>query len=267
MASADEIASMTVTKLVTNSSYKAMIKELFVELMDPFVKEVKDLKDEVEKLKGDVLDLQSDNKKLLKANKKYEKRIKGMEVMDFERKLDMIDLDQRKYKNSIMVTGIQEQNEEDAGKEDTDKVIADLIKDKLDIEVSVGDISSSHRAKQQEQTKRKKAGPRPIFVDFTRYSVRRRVIQARRKLKGSGVGISEVLSPGRKELLEETQRLVDHFSQAKACWTWEGIVRMIIMEDGATAERRVNVNSYRDVNYWAGKFGYRPDGFSDDEEK
>ena len=37
MTSADNIASMTVAKLVNNSDYKEMIKDIFAELMTPFI--------------------------------------------------------------------------------------------------------------------------------------------------------------------------------------------------------------------------------------
>ena len=267
ISSADEIASVTVTKLVSNPNYRSMIKDVFGELMNPFVTAVTELKDEVEKLKGDVLDLQCENKKLLKANRKAEKRFKVLEKCDYERRLISIDLEQRGLRKSIMITGVPEPAAVSGEVEDTDKVVTELIKEKLDINIQETDISSSHRTKQESTDKRRKLGPRPIYVDFTRYSVRKKVIQGRRKLKGTRIGISEVLTEGRKQLLRRVQGLVDHFDQCRACWTWDGVIHMSILEQGETKERRVTIKDHHDINYWGNKFGYPEDKSSSDEEE
>ena len=270
MTSADDIASMTVAKLVNNSDYKEMIKDIFAELMTPFITKVTNLEGEVEKLRGEVLELENVNKKLKKANKKHEKRIQTLESNDYDRGLDMIDMDQRMYRNSVIITGVPEPATASEEEENIEKVVTDLIKDKLDIDITEADIDKSVRFKQQQDTtKRRKAATRPIFVDFTRYNVRKKVIKARRKLKGTGMGIAENLSAGRQELLQGAQRLVDHFDEVRACWTWDGIVRISILEQGDTKEKRVKIMSYRDLNYWGNKFGNAPksDSSSDEEEK
>ena len=69
-ASADAIADKTVAKIVSNTNYRAMFKDLFAELMDPFIGEVKGLKTEIEKLRGEVLDLHKINKNLLRKMRK-----------------------------------------------------------------------------------------------------------------------------------------------------------------------------------------------------
>ena len=57
----------------------------------------------------------------------------------------------------------------------TDKVVVDLVRDKLGLEQKEEDINLSYRAKHTNQ--RNKHEPRPIYVGFTGLSVRRKIIQ------------------------------------------------------------------------------------------
>ena len=107
-----------------------------------------------------------------------------------------------------MITGMPEKakagsTETETAKPDpevTDKIGVDLVGDKLGIELKEEGINLSYRAK--HANKRNKHEPRPIYVGFTRLSVRRKIISARRKLKGTGQGIQEVFCYGRAQLLQ-----------------------------------------------------------------
>ena len=270
-ASADAIADKTVAKIVSNTNCRAMFKDLFAELMGPFLGEVKGLKTEVEKLRGEVLDLHKINKKLTKENEKKEQRITALEESDRLNRLSLIDNEQKRMNNYLMITGVPEKAKADntdseTAKPDpevTDKVVVDLVRDKLGIELKEEDINLSYRAK--HANKRNKHGPRPIYVGFTRLSVRRKIISARRKLKDTGLGIQEVLCYGRAQVLQYSQKLVNDFDQAKACWSWDGMIYVLVNEGKEhSIDKKIPIRTFRDIDKLAKKLGFKPT--SEDEE-
>ena len=148
-ASADVIADKTIAKIVSDTNCRAMFKDLFAELMGPFITEVKGLKTQVEKLRGEVLDLHKVNKKLAKENEKKEQRIAALEESDRFNRLSLIDMQQSNMNNYLMITGVPEKakadnNDSDTAWQDlelTDKVVIDMVRDKLGIELKEEDIS------------------------------------------------------------------------------------------------------------------------------
>ena len=124
-------------------------------------------------------------------------------------------------------------------------------------------INVSYRAK--HANKRNKHEPRPIYVGFTRLSVRRKVISARRKLKDTGLGIQEVLCYGRAQLLQYSQKLVNDFDQAKACWSWDGMIYVLVNEGKEhSIDMKIPIRTFRDIDKRAKKLGFKPT--SEDEE-
>ena len=261
-ASADVIADKTVSKIVSDMSCRAMFKDLFAELMGPFISEVKGLKTEVEKLRGEVLDLHKINKKLTKENERKEQRIEALEESDRLNRLSLIDMQQTNMNSYLMITGVPEKaksDNTDSERHDpelTDKVVIDLVRDKLGLELKEEDINHSYRAK--HASKRNKSDPRPIHVGFTRLSVRRKVIQERRKLKGTGLGIQEVLCYGKSQLLHYSQKLVNDFDQAKATWSWNGLIYILVNEGKeVSVDKKIHIRTFRDIDNLAKKFGFK----------
>ena len=82
--------------------------------------------------------------------------------------------------------GVEEQ-------ENTDNVVLNVIKEHLDVELSVKDVDRSHRiGKSNSKSKR-----RLIIVKFINYNDRREIFNNKRRLKGTGVSITESLTTGR----------------------------------------------------------------------
>ena len=65
-------------------------------------------------------------------------------------------------------------------------MVASFIKDKMDIDLSVNDIDRIHRIGKPSPRK-----IRPIIVKFVRYNDRRKVFSNKKKLKNSGISITE----------------------------------------------------------------------------
>ena len=113
---------------------------------------------------------------------KINERIEGL-----ENKIDR--QEQYSRRNCILIHGIAENKEEN-----TDQQAIDFINDSLDIKINEIDIDRSHRIGRYDKAKKK---ARPIIVKFARYSVRGRVFQEKRKLKGTGESITESLTTKR----------------------------------------------------------------------
>ena len=87
--------------------------------------------------------------------------------------------------------GVEEQ-------ENTDNIVLNVIKEHLDVELSVKDVDRSHRiGKSNSKSKRKL-----IIVKFINYNDRREIFNNKRRLKGTGVSISESLTTGRMRQLK-----------------------------------------------------------------
>ena len=87
--------------------------------------------------------------------------------------------------------GVEEQ-------ENTDNIVLNVIKEHLDVELSVKDMDRSHRiGKSNSKSKRKL-----IIVKFINYNDRREIFNNKRRLKGTGVSISESLTTGRMRQLK-----------------------------------------------------------------
>ena len=108
-------------------------------------------------------------------------------IEELESKIDC--QEQYSRRNCILIHGIAENKEEN-----TDQQAIDFINDSLDIKINEIDIDRSHRIGRYDKAKKK---ARPIIVKFARYSVRGRVFQEKRKLKGTGESITESLTTKR----------------------------------------------------------------------
>jgi hypothetical protein len=130
-----------------------------------------------------------------------------------ERQAERIDsLEQYTRRNALRVYGVPEP--EKGQREDTDKVLCEVFRQKMGVEVTAGEICRSHRltSRQPHNQRRDETGdggrayPRPIIVKFSSYNVRRSVFRQKRKLKGSGIVIREDLTARNVKALKMAQK-------------------------------------------------------------
>ena len=89
--------------------------------------------------------------------------------------------------------GVEEQEQEN-----TDNIVLNVIKEHLDKELSVKDLDRSHRiGKRNSNSKR-----RPIMVKFISYNNRREIFNDKKRIKGTGVSITESLTAERMRQLK-----------------------------------------------------------------
>lgn len=134
-----------------------------------------------------------------------------------ERHANEIDsLEQYSRRNCLVLHGVKEKENED-----TDDLFIKTVKKHLGIEVKIRDLDRSHRI----GPKRTDGSGRPIIIKFARYLVRANVFREKRKLKNTGLLISESLTKKRVALLNEAR---DKYGKTNV-WSSDG--EIIVLKD------------------------------------
>ncbi|KAB0802302.1 hypothetical protein PPYR_04488 [Photinus pyralis] len=142
-----------------------------------------------------------------------------------EEKLD--DLEQYVRRNNLRIFGVKE-----AVGEDTDQIVIALIKNKLNIDISLNDLERSHRV-----------GPkvsqfaRPIIVKFCSYRKRAEVFGNKKLLKKTGFVIREDLTKRRYKLVQSAQ---EKYGKNNV-WTADG--KIVIKKSDNTVSYISNANN------------------------
>ena len=131
-----------------------------------------------------------------KKEGEMEKRIKKLNgtVSKIKERIEELESEidrQEQYsrRNCILIHGIAEKKVKN-----TDQQEINFINDNSDIKIGKIFIDRFHRIGRYDKA-RKKA--RPIIVKFARFNVRGRVFREKRKLKGTGISITESLTTKR----------------------------------------------------------------------
>ena len=125
------------------------------------------------------------------------------------------DIEQRGRNDCLVIHGISESQNED-----TNVLVCDLLKDKLGIDLVVDDLKRSHRLgppRNQRSTRSTREKPRPIIIRFVHFHKRHKVFRSKRKLKSTGITITESSKSLRYSLYKES---VKKFGNS--VWTSEG---------------------------------------------
>jgi len=142
-----------------------------------------------------------------------------------DRNADGIDsLEQYSRRNCVVLHGVPEKE-----KEDTDQLFINKIQEHLGVEVKVRDIDRSHRL----GAKRSDGSGRAIIVKFARYNVRARVFREKRKLKSTGLMLTESLTKKRVAMLNAAR---DKFGKMNV-WSSDGEIMVL------KGEQKVNVRN------------------------
>lgn len=84
-------------------------------------------------------------------------------------------------------------------------------------------------------------------MKFARYNVRQRFMKNRKQLKGSRVGVQDLLAPFTQHLFKRARDLVEQSRHVTAAWTWDGKVMVnVIYANDKT--RKVHITSQTDLH-------------------
>ena len=141
-----------------------------------------------------------------KDSAEKEKLIKDLreEVSSFKNehkqlKSDVENQEQCSRRNCLLVHGIPEEQGES-----TDSIILNVINEHLEEELTEDDIERIHRVGKPKQNKRTR---RPIITKFVQYNCRRRIFLIK-KIKNTGISITESLTAKRMEMLNKAKEHV-----------------------------------------------------------
>ena len=151
---------------------------------------------------------------------KRDETIQQLQRQVDETQAQLEDLEQYSRRNCLLVHGIPESSQED-----TNAVIRELAKDKLEQDISPLDIDRSHRLGQRGKKDAKgRQLHRPIIIKFSRYSTRSQFYDARKRLKGSKMFIHENLTAKRQKWLHDTRR--KYPAPNNKVWSQDGRIKI-----------------------------------------
>lgn len=131
-------------------------------------------------------------------------------------------------RNCLLFHGILEQPHED-----TAKIVLDMLKDKGigAQEITYQQVSRSHRLGPARPNRQ---NPRPIIVRFTTYNARDVIFKEKKKLKGTGMTITEQLTGTRMKIMKAAKEAFG----MRNVWSTDGSV--VVLHEG----RKNKVNTH-----------------------
>lgn len=257
-----DFAKDVVTELLRSEEFKCTFKQLVSETLDEqftklnvkidamkmdFDEKIDKLRTEcnesIEKLKGEVHDVSVDHSKLEEETTELEAKVNtniGNVNMNYYK---IMDLKQDSLKNTVQITGVPEtavKKDQETGRatqEDTEKVVMDVLS-QTGVELENQDIDFARRIKKPKHLQNT-ATPRPIEVKFTRRSTKQKIIQKRRLLKGTGIGVHEQLCYQNQVIYNEARKLEKSMDKIKAVWIWDCTVVLLTEVQGLKTKYRV----------------------------
>ena len=191
----------------------------FLELIETHVESrLSDMRKSIEKQEGRIFDLEIADDRKQHEIKHLQVTVEQQtnQIQDLSWKLDQ--QEQYSRRNCLLFFGHDE-----SADENTDDVILQLAKEKLQVDLTRNDIERSHRTGSKSKHKSTNT-PRPIIAKFNTYRKRQEVISARRKLAGTRKSIQEDLTKRNQELL----KYVQVSRKVKSSWTRDG--RVLILD-------------------------------------
>ena len=110
--------------------------------------------------------------------------------------------------------------------EDTDTVVTETLNELLQEKLTDIDTDRSHRIGRLKKGKQS----RPIIIKFARYNIRNRVFKNKKKLKDTGISITESLTQKRMQMLTKAKNKF----LFKNVWTQDG--KILVESDDNTIQ-------------------------------
>lgn len=231
----DSHALSIVDQMMDSEKFKIFFKSLVKEAMD---EKVENLKKRLDVTDGEIHDLRVENEQLIGVNEELQRRVDNLNECVEMHAMTVEELQQYSRRNTVLVSGVSEEKGEN-----TDEVIKKLAAEKIKVPITDADIDRTHRI-----GKPKQGVPRAIVVKFTRYNVKNQIMRARRNLKGSRIGIQEMLTVYKQRLLGRAQELVKEASWVKSTWSWDGRIYVLVQPEGQEEGKKHLVKCQQDLN-------------------
>lgn len=204
--------NMTRMKDETVSELKTFLEQKFNELEEKMSTQVKEVEARLEakiygleekntKLRDEVVQVQQENAGIKAEMQCLKAELHGV-------KNHAVANEQYSRRNNVKIFGLQDEPEENC----VTKVVQ-IVKEKLEIELTASQILAAHRTRSQRK-------PQPMIVRFDAYATKMSVLKARSRLKGTRVSIAEDLC---KDLMTVLNRVKED-DRVVSSWAWGGKV-------------------------------------------
>jgi hypothetical protein len=188
-------------------------------------------------LKGKNHELECQNAGLMIKLQRNDFRITNVANTLTNRSETIEDLQQYTRRNCVIVTGIPEEVDEK-----TDDAVIKIASEMMELPLEDTDIDRSHRIGRPRNGK-----ARPVVVKFARYNTRQKFMLKRTKLKGSKLGVQDLLTPFTQHLLQKAKELVEQSDHVTAAWTWDGRV-MVLVKTESGRKKKIHITSHEDCH-------------------
>ena len=212
----------------------------FIERLDKLESDICNVNERLEQNEGKILEADTSSQAMKKEIKSLSSLIVKQSNTIENLKVSMNEADQYSRRNCLKFYGVKENPGED-----TDNVILQIANEQLEVPLAKTDIDRSHRIASPRHSleervtdgtnKPSNSRPKPIIVKFTSYRVRSSVIRARRKLKGTGMGIDEALTATNQSLLSAAKK----HEKVRDAWTADGRVIILLAATGNKTVKRL----------------------------
>lgn len=203
LSNSEEIFVKIATKIMNNSEFvksvtsnfeghTGAIKQELYESLSFDDHEIKDRLMKIEEYSGELND-----------------KIKSMEW-------EIDSLEQYSRRNCLLIHGIPEPSQPIV--EDTDALVINVLSEKLGVQVGKAHLDRSHRLGRRNPLSGTRPKPRPVIAKFVSYNTRSDVFRQKRKLKGTGMGITESLTKQRMDLY----KAVCEHPNISSAWSIDG---------------------------------------------
>ena len=144
---------------------------------------------------------------------------KDAEIAALEQKIDILEdkvdaLEQMSRQNSVRINGVPESGQ----REDMEKIVVKMAKEKLGNNITEADIVVAHRLGKPQADK-----PRVIIARFVNHETKTALLKNGKKLKNTPMSINEDLTKVRSKLAFEA-RVLQRNGKIQQTWTRDGTI-------------------------------------------
>ena len=175
------------------NAVSVIVERVCTQMSDKIEFEMNKMNTRLEEVASKQINLESETEELRSALTLNEVEIKSLKEENECLRRDIVTAHQKSNDNEQYnrLEGIRVHGVEETPNENCKEKICNILHEKLGLDIKPSDISKIHRL---DQLHRREGKPRPIILRFVAHYHKRDCIVNRRKLKGTGIVISEDLT-------------------------------------------------------------------------
>ena len=248
----EETVTLGVVKALMETQANAF-KSAFKMMIEDIKQDIKSVKSDVNDLRESLTfsqrDIESQAKKLSDIEKTVSSKLQAVD--DLSDSMESVDngieyLENQSRRNNIKIVGVPEDKATERSWDDTEKVVKDLIKEKLNLNEEVEierchrvgnpNPSSSGRSHHQRRGNRDANSPRNIIVKLAKWKVKEKILKEARTIKPDGVKfLNDFSSRTLERRADKIPQLIEARQQGKIAYF---IMDKLIIKNRPSTQRQ-----------------------------